>query len=261
MRLVSVPSWSGTIANLNLNCPPFDDQRVRQALAWAVDREALVAAVYDDLGTVTPSWLAAHPAYPEALRAGYMRRNPAKAGQLLDEAGWRLPAGGRLRAKDGQPLKFRLIWFGPHRPVAEFLQAQWATLGAEVAVEGTTDPGFLNAKVAANDWEAFVEAWNMIGDPAAVLRRNLAPDGTANYTKFRDAELEGLLAGFDQLLDAEERRQQALRVNARQAALVPFVPLAVQNRLTAVSRRVRNYIPHYWSWGPFEVHPDLWVAA
>ena len=40
----------------------------------------------------------------------------------------------------------------------------------------------------------------------------------------------------------------------------PFIPLTSQDRLTAVDRRVRNYIPHFTPW-IYEVHPDLWVAA
>jgi peptide/nickel transport system substrate-binding protein len=260
MRLISATNASTGMVYLNTQRAPFDDVRVRQALAWAVDRDEMVQQAHDGRGTPYPSWLAAHPAYPEAKWAGYTRYDPARAAQLLDEAGWRLAPGGRVRAKNGAPLKFRLYWFGLNRPQAEVLQAQWAKVGAEVEVQGTVDAAFTRARRAENDWEAVIEQWNTVGDPAVVLNRHVGQDGVLNYAKFRDAELDALLAGFAGLMDPDARREQALKVNRRHADVVPFIPIASQDRLTAVSRSVRNYLPHFTPW-IYEVHPDLWVSA
>ena len=127
-------------------------------------------------------------------------------------------------------------------------------------MQGTANSAFTVARRAAGDWDAFIEQWNTVGDPAAVLSRHVGPEGTLNYARFRDPELERLLAGFADLLDPVERRQQALKVNQRHAEVVPFIPLTSQDRLTAVHRSVRNYQPHFLFW-IYEVHPDLWVAA
>jgi ABC-type transport system substrate-binding protein len=162
--------------------------------------------------------------------------------------------------KDGVPLKFRVYWFGTRRPLAEVLQAQWTKIGAEIEVQGAADYGFYQAKRAQNDWEVFVEGWGTFGEPAAILSRHVAPDGDLNYMRFRDPDVEALLAGFAGLADPEARRQQALKINERHAELVPFVPLHASVGATALSRRVRNFVPN-----PFVVdqaiHPDLWVAA
>jgi peptide/nickel transport system substrate-binding protein len=260
MRLVSVTNASTGMVYLNTAKPPFDEVRVRQALAWAVDRDEMVELAHDGRGTPYPSWLAAHPSYPEARKVGYVRQDLAKAAQLLDQAGWRLAPGGRVRAKDGVPLRFRVYWFNLNRPQAEILQAQWARVGAEVEVQGTADASFTNTRRAAGDWDAIIEQWNTVGDPAAVLSRHVGASGALNYARFQDAELEHLLAGFAALTEPEARHEQALRVNARHAELVPFIPLTSQDRLTAVNRRVRNYAPHFTVW-IYEVHPDLWVAT
>jgi hypothetical protein len=68
-----------------------------------------------------------------------------------------------------------------------------------------------------------------------------------------------LLDGFGALVDIEERRQQALRINERTAELVPMLPLARSVSLAAVSRRVRNHVPNYPLFYPYDVHPDLWA--
>jgi peptide/nickel transport system substrate-binding protein len=260
MRLVSATNASTGMVYLNTQRPPFDDVRVRQALSWAVDRDELVTLAHDGRGTPYPSWLAAHPGYPEAKKVGYTRYDPARAAQLLDEAGWRLAPGGRGRTKDGTALKFRLYWFGLNRGQAEVLQSQWGKVGAEVDVQGTVDAAFTRARRAENDWEAFIEQWNTIGDPAVVLNRHVGADGVLNYARFRDAELDRLLGDLATMTGPEERREQALKVNLRHAEVVPFIPIASQDRLTAVSRSVRNYIPHFTPW-VYEVHPDLWVAS
>ncbi len=75
-----------------------------------------------------------------------------------------------------------------------------------------------------------------------------------------NALIDALLAGLAALGDDEERRQQALRINERHAELVPFIPLTQFLQLNAVSRRLRNYDPHFLPW-VYEVHSDLWVSA
>jgi peptide/nickel transport system substrate-binding protein len=259
LRLFSTTNASLGYILLNTQKAPFDDVRVRQALAWAVDRDEMVELAHDGRGTPYPSWLAAHPSYPEAKKVGYTKADPAKAAQLLDEAGWRLAPGGKVRTKNGTPLKFRVYWFSVYLPQAEVLQAQWGKIGVEVEVQGAVDVAFARSKIDANDWDSVIYQFNTIGDPLFIFNRHVGRDGTANFAKFQDAELDSLLAGFANLADPEERRQQALKVNQRHAEVVPFIPLTSQDRLVAVDRRVRNYIPHFAPW-LYEVHPDLWVA-
>jgi ABC-type transport system substrate-binding protein len=260
VRLESVPTAGVTNAYVNIQRPPLDDVRLRQALSWATDREALVAVVADGQGAPAPTWLAPNPLFPEAARSGYTRLDLERGRRLLDEAGWRLPAGGRVRARDGQPLKLRLFWWGGGRTLAEVLQGQWAQLGAEIEVSGSSDYGFLQQKRAQNDWDLFIEGWGTFGEPSSLLARHVAADGDLNYMRFRDPEIDRLLAGFGDLADPEERRQQALQINARQAELVPFIPLFSRKSLTAVHRGVRNYVAHFLG-TTYDLHPDLWVAA
>jgi peptide/nickel transport system substrate-binding protein len=265
LRLVSHPTTEVLHAYLNIQRPLFDDVRVRQALAWAVDRDELGALVFDGRSGTAPSWLATNLTYPEARKTGYTRLDQVRAAQLLDAAGWRLPAGtgnagNAVRTKDGARLRFSVLWFGTGRSLAEVLQAQWGRIGAEVDVQGSTDYGLIQSRRAQNDWDVFVEAWQTDGEPAAVLGRHVAPDGDLNYMKFRDPAIEGLLADFQRLFDPEERRLQALKINERQGELVPFIPLVGRPSLTAVDRRVRNYHAHILPW-MYELHPDLWVTA
>ncbi len=260
MTVENQPLISSTNAYLNLQKSPFEDVRVRQALSWAIDREELVLLAANGYGVPNPSWLATNPVYPEAKRMGYVRQDTAKAAQLLDEAGWTLARGSRVRSKGPAQLRFRVFWWGAGKPLAEVLQAQWAKVGIEADVQGSGDYGFLDAQRKKGDWDVLIESWGTFGDPASELARGVAVNGDLNYSKFQDTQVDTLLAGFATMSDAEERRQQALRLNERQAELVPFIPLAALHRLWAVNKRVRNFEPHFLPWS-YEVHTDLWVST
>ncbi|MFT4044669.1 MAG: ABC transporter substrate-binding protein [Gordonia sp. (in: high G+C Gram-positive bacteria)] len=95
------------VFSFNVAQGPFTDIKVRQAFVHAVDRKQIVKAVFkgsapfDGNGTLSPTnpfYLNVNDAYPY---------DPAKAAQLLDEAGWKTGADG-IRSKDGKQLVIRL---------------------------------------------------------------------------------------------------------------------------------------------------------
>lgn len=107
VKALRVPS--GQFCNINLGCDqkPFNDIRVRQALALTVDRAAMVDFVTEGLGTVgndTPM----NPAY--RYYAGQPERKPdiAKAKALLAEAGYPNGLEATLVASDRPPLRTQL---------------------------------------------------------------------------------------------------------------------------------------------------------
>ena len=98
--------WYGVVFNVRPE-RIFSDLRLRQALARAVNVEALVADVTQGQGVPIVSTLAQESwAYPQDL--ALEPQNLEQARQLLEDAGWTLGADG-VRQKDGQPLSAR-IW-------------------------------------------------------------------------------------------------------------------------------------------------------
>ncbi|WP_127794787.1 ABC transporter substrate-binding protein [Agromyces sp. LHK192] len=91
---------------------PFTDERVRQAFAYAVDREQIVESIgqgvipYEGNGGVsqtTPGW-----SEDAANRYSY---DPDRANELLDEAGWTDADGDGTREQGGEPLEVTLPYF------------------------------------------------------------------------------------------------------------------------------------------------------
>ena len=90
----------------NTESGPLRDRRVREALVRGIDGDRIERAVRGDLytpgdGDRLPGQFAYDPSIKQAAY------DPAKAARLLDEAGWKLQGGTRM--KDGQPLTLSLV--------------------------------------------------------------------------------------------------------------------------------------------------------
>src|SRR5262249_15124181 len=173
--------------------PPFDDVRVRQAVNYAVDREAIVKTILDGHaellhGPFSSSWLGYDPSiqpYPY---------DPAKAKQLLAEAGYPNGLDTVFNHSTGAFLK--------DREIAEVVASQLGQVGIRVRLVPTE-----RAKIQ-EDWvngtfEGITSAqWPMSSDPDPMLgwtfykRKGHAPD----------EQLNGLIERSRRTIDPEQRR-------------------------------------------------------
>jgi peptide/nickel transport system substrate-binding protein len=92
---------------LNTTKAPFDDVLVRQAANWAFDKEALAKVMNGQGAPIYANWFPEAYAYNGDVTD--YKYNPDKAKQLLDQAGWKVPAGGTVRQKNGQDLAVKLV--------------------------------------------------------------------------------------------------------------------------------------------------------
>jgi len=90
---------------LMLQHAPLDDVRVRQAINYAVNKEAIAQGIFQGFARPSDSPLAFNTV--GHVTAGEYAYDPERAGNLLDEAGWMLGASG-VRAKEGQTLSLTL---------------------------------------------------------------------------------------------------------------------------------------------------------
>src|SRR5205823_9408206 len=89
--------------------PPFDDIRLRQAVAHAVDADAIIADVLEGLATRNYGPMpVGNLGYTEEMKQAGFSYNVDRAKALLDEAGW-APGPDGVRVKNGQRLEI-LLW-------------------------------------------------------------------------------------------------------------------------------------------------------
>lgn len=124
---------------MNTNKEQLSDERVRQALHYGFNKEALVEGVTSGLEEKADYILPTNLPYTSEVAATKVDYDVEKAMKLLDEAGWKLPKGKTVREKDGQPLEIELMYNSAEsiqKTMAETLQSEWAGLGVKLNIVG-----------------------------------------------------------------------------------------------------------------------------
>ncbi|HXW75893.1 MAG TPA: peptide ABC transporter substrate-binding protein [Candidatus Eremiobacteraceae bacterium] len=135
-RIFLTPFTQYAQVALNLTHPPLDDLRVRQALAYATDVRSLIHDISHDVYVPgysdQPSFL-----WAANLNVPHYDYNTAKAGALLDAAGWTMGPDG-YRHKNGETLELTLtgeIGRAEQIQTQAVLQSEWKLVGVKVDIK------------------------------------------------------------------------------------------------------------------------------
>jgi peptide/nickel transport system substrate-binding protein len=131
---------AGTLTNFvefNFFKPPFDDVKVRQAFAHAIDVDTIIATVLEGQAVRNQVFMPVGlPGWNEQVgqQHGYAF-DPGKAKALLDAAGW--TGGGDVRQKNGQNLEIAMMTFSadPFSRVVEVMQGNAADVGFKMSIQ------------------------------------------------------------------------------------------------------------------------------
>ena len=184
------PSFSTNYIGMNVNDPPFDDKKVRQALNYAIDKEViardiLANLVVPALGILPPGF----PGFSTDIR-GY-EYNPEKARQLLAESKY----GPGLENFDKPIILTTAGSFGSSVSLdMEVILEMWRTnLGIEVEVLQTEFATYLQ-DLLKQRFEMFQIGWIAdYPDPENFLDLLFYSESSNNHTAFSNAEVDRLL--------------------------------------------------------------------
>lgn len=220
--------------DVNLDNPALADRRVRQALMWGLDREAINRQLFDGRQPVAHS--SVNPL--DGVHADDVPKytfNPARAGQLLDAAGWKL-AGSVRRNTKGEALVVEIATTAGNRSrelVSQVIQAQWRRLGIETRLRAEPPRVFFAETVTKRRFPHLaLFAW--VSSPENVPRSTLhssqipsAANGWTgqNHSGFADPRMDALLDAIEAELDKPKRVALWRQLQHLYAEELPALPL------------------------------------
>ncbi len=225
----------------NVERVPFDDVRVRQAVAKAIDRDGLAwisgfgeyLAKGDFLAVNTPGY---DPSARDALAF-----DPAEAGRLLDAAGWTGRDAEGFRTRNGQRLGATLLTYdNPAFPanVSVAAQADLRKVGFDLAIELLPITRVMELRYAG-DFDALGGGyWHTnTADGLYILYHSQSIPSARmlgqNAGHFRDARLDQLLGDARRSNDPAQRRTLYRQAQQRLGETVPAVPSVESQMLLA----------------------------
>lgn len=216
--------WLGVYSfGFNMDDPVVggeDNLLLRQAIALAIDKRAIVDAVYNGSRTVatghTPPAL---PGHEEALSdiAGAGERDVGRARALLEE--W----GGEV----AEPIRLNFDRGSGHEPVAEIIQANLEQVGIPSTLDGR-DPNIYYSQMRAGEGQFFRAGWtwaHVAYDNGLYPLFHTDSIGGDNITRYSDPGVDELMDEARSTLeedDADELYREAERQILEDVAVVPL---------------------------------------
>ncbi len=188
------------------------DLRVRQAILHAVNKAALVKAVFYGVEKQADTLYSPDTPYSD-LGLQPFTYDPAAAAQLLEEASWKQAAGGANRIKDGRELSIDLCFVGndaQQKAIAEVIQGDLQKVGIKVKLVGEEPDANMNRQKTGEFGMIFNETWGAPYDPHSYCSSMRAPshaDYQAQAGLAMKAEIDAKISEVLLSTDEAKRRE------------------------------------------------------
>ena len=229
------PGTNFAYLGMNMEDAILKHREVRQALAYATDREMLIKYLLRDEAKLASGLLPPnHWAYESDVKTyGY---DPEKAEKLLDQ-------GGFPRKSDGVRLQLTLKVSTEEqaRTLGAALQEQWRKIGVKLEVhpeeiatlfsdlgKGQFQISYLRWVGANNDPDVFELVFNS---------KRIPPDGP-NRGRYRSAQVDALTDGIRTEMNREKRKELCSEVQKIVAEDLPYIPLWYTDVVSVHAKRL-----------------------
>jgi ABC-type transport system substrate-binding protein len=217
---------------LNTTRPPFSNRKIRQAVAYAIDKQKILEGAYWGQGETANERFYKGSAwnfgFPER------KRDVAKAKALLNEAGYK-----------GEKIVF--VSRQGQEEVA-FIAPQLQEVGLNVVVE-TLEAGTYRGRTRSGDYDLSPGGGDIPADPAQIAVEFMCDEESVkrksrdnNRTGYCNKQLDALVEQADATLDAKKRKELFRKAFGILYEDVPEVFLAFEHRYFGVHPTVRGFV-------------------
>lgn len=237
------PSFGYTYLGYNLLDPKFSDKRVRQAISHAINKNDIIAGVLLNYGTPCTG-----PFPPESWAYNHNVRdfeyNPAKAIELLKEAGWEKGQDGILR-KDNKKFSFTVLVNQGNQArlmTAQIIKEHLKKIGIEMDIKVLEWQALLHEFIHKKRFEAVIMGWALSRDPDIydIWHSSKTKEGEFNFISYKNEEVDRLLIQGRQTFDFEKRKKIYHRIHEILAEEQPVAFLYVPDALPVLHKRFKG---------------------
>jgi peptide/nickel transport system substrate-binding protein len=236
LRLVTYPTLYTNWLVFTAARPPFDDERVRRAVALSLDRRRIVDAGVGGYASPSAAWTADRARDTTAA-------DTARADALLDAAGWRRGADG-VRVRGGTRFEVTLLCAATaDNAVEQLIQGDLRARGIVVRI-ATREAGALLVEARAPGRTHALLVTGVPGDAArgqlSALFDPAAAGGALDFGQARPASVGAALAAARRAGDAATRAAAWGAVFGALDAELPAVPVYHARGVQGATRRLRG---------------------
>jgi peptide/nickel transport system substrate-binding protein len=241
--------------------PALRNKLVRRALAYGIDRTALVRQILSEIDpsarVLDSAMHVTQSRYYEPNWGAY-RYRPAEARRLLAQAGCRRGADG-IFSCGGRRLSLRFVTtagFPPRAQALPLIQAQLRAAGVEVVPVFAAPPAFFGQILPQGTFDVALFSW--LSYPGGSRVGIFGCGGAQNYTGYCQRLVTAHLNQAERTLDERAQARVLNRADRGLASDVPTIPLYHFVVTAAYDTSARNFV--FNPWNPFWNAENWWLA-
>lgn len=249
-----VPDNMYQYISFNMRLPIFQDKVLRQAITYAIDREAILANIVQGRGQlidapfIPDSW-----STPDASALNHYDYDPEKANQMLEEAGYIDADNDGIReTPDGKKLQFTLRCSDDsitRQDAVVFVKECLEKIGVDVEVSIEEDAKMCEDVIYNHNYEMYALNCYFMQDPdpAGWWHSSSATDeegvGSFNFGSYKNADVDAHIEAGSRTLDHAERAAEYLEVAKQINEDAPMVFLYTQNKEIIANPALAGFTP------------------
>lgn len=249
LQLYSRWDFGYIYVGFNMAKAPFNDLRVRKALAMAVYKPAIIKVAFHGQGKPATSNIVPGVGWAYNAKIKDYEYSVTEAKKLLTEAGWVDQNGDGIREKNGKQLTFSVLTNkgnAGREKTAKMLQSFWKNVGAKVTVETLPWTTFTQEVFTKKNFDTVVQAWSGMGpdpDDFTLWHSSQIEDGF-NYVSYKNPQVDALLEKARTTLDLAERKVAYDQVQQIIHDEYPYLFLMYTKGNSVFNAKIRGLYPN-----------------
>lgn len=226
----TAPQLSYDYMGMNVTRPPFDDVRVRQAIAMALDREQIAEAGYFGLAETIEG--PTGPGSPWYFDYAPYKRDVEGAKALLAEAGY--PDGFEMEL-------LPTVQYGETVRAAQVIQQQLAEIGITASINAPEWTQWLELEGNFN-YDAYICNWNGLIDADQYYYLQHKSDQVFNFTGYDNPQFDELVTEARSISDFDQRYQIYEQLNKILVDDAPYIYMYNKLEARAYAPNVKGFV-------------------